>query len=143
MTPVTGVETMHTKIPNFTIQVDTDAVERFVDRLATFCRADWLAVASVSRNAVAWSTSRALLETLIAHHQLGVQTWDAADDVETAIFYSLGPDGLSARQAGASLRTACDAAKTAALALLVRPLLTAGDFETLYRPFATLVPLAG
>lgn len=133
---------MSSTIEHLIIQTDPDGVERFIDRLATFRRDDWLAVASAAgRNATSRSTANALLDALIAHHGLGVQAWDAADDVDTAVSYSLGSSMFTpARREAARLRTARGAAKVAALALLTRPLLTSDDFDALYCPFAALIP---
>jgi hypothetical protein len=131
---------MSRTIERLFIQTDADAVEQFIDRLSTFRRDDWTAVASVAgQNATARSTAYAILEALVAHHGLGLQAWNVADDVETAVFYSLGLGGYTpSRGVVSQLRTARDAAGAAALALLVRALLTVADFETLYRPFAAL-----
>jgi hypothetical protein len=126
------------------IQTDPDAVEHFIDRLTAFHRDDWIAVASVAeQNAAAQSTANALLEALVAHHGLGVQAWNVADDVETAAFYSAALDGdTPSRRVASLLRAAREAAKVAALALLVRQVLTPNDFETLCRPFAGLMSSA-
>ena len=69
------------------------------------------------------------------------EAWNAADDVQTAIFYSLGRKGfMPPRREATRLWAARAAARVAALAVLVRPLLTCSDFVTLYQPFASLVP---
>lgn len=121
---------------------DHQAVERFIERLAAFSLDEWLSVAgSLTRDASSRAEANAMLEQLVAQHKLGVEAWSIADDVETALQYSIGsmrcaPSGRDS----ASLRLARQAASTAALALLVRPLLTTQGFESLYHPFAAAVP---
>lgn len=121
---------------------DHDAVERFIERLAAFRLDEWLSVAaSLTRDASSRAQANAMLEQLVAHHKLGVSAWSIGDDVETAFHYSVGSMGCAPTgRDSASLRLARQAASTAALALFVRPFLTIQDFESLYHPFAAVVP---
>ena len=122
---------------------DHQAVEQFIERLAVFNLDQWLSVAaSAMPNANARTNASATLDHLVAQHGFGVDAWSVADDVETAFHYSVGAMRCSPpRSAGAPLRVARQTASTAALALLLRPLLGDGQFDSLYRPFASLVEL--
>lgn len=125
-----------------TMLTDHQAVERFIERLAAFSLDEWLSVAaSLTRDASSRAEANAMLDQLVAQHKLGVDAWTIADDVETALQYSIGSMGCApSRRDSASLRLARQAANTAALALFVRPLLTTQDFESLYHPFAAVAP---
>ena len=118
-------------------RTDHAAVEQFIERLAQFGVDEWLSVANACGARV---DPEACLQALVAQHALAVEAWNVADDVETAVHCSLGARGFARSRDGASLRLARQAAAAAALALLLRPLLTADDFDRLYRPFATLAP---
>lgn len=133
---------MSAAVRYITVQTDQEAVELFVEQLGSFHLDDWLSVAKTSWEAKPSQETLAGLDGLVAELQLGVDAWSVADDVETAAQYSLASTQLrlSPRDCE-SLRVARQAAATAALALFVRPLLPAGDFESLYRPFSSLVPL--
>ena len=134
---------MSAAVRYITVQTDHEAVERFVERLATFDLDEWLSVASdASRDASSRAQTLAVLEGLIAEYGLAVDAWSIADDVETAAQYSLGSARPStSRRDYELLRLARQSATTAALALFLRASLSAADFESLYEPFATLVPL--
>jgi hypothetical protein len=119
-------------------RTDHEAVERFIECLAAFGHAEWLCVAGTCRDTDGKPSPS--LEALIERCGLRVEAWSVADDVETAVYYSLGSRGFAPSREGASLRLARKAATTAALALLVRPLLDATAFASLYKPFASLVP---
>jgi hypothetical protein len=124
------------------ISRDHEAVEQFIERLSALRLDEWLSVAAAAnRDASSRADVNATLELLIAQHGLGVEAWSIADDVETAVHYSLGSNGVAlSRRDGASIRLARPAATRAALGLFLRPLLTSDDFELLYRPFASLGP---
>jgi hypothetical protein len=117
-----------------------DAVERFIERLAAFSLDNWLSVAAACERSS--SQPEFSLHALIAHHRLGMDAWRVADDIETAAYCSLGSRGFAPSREGAALRLARGAATTAAIALLVRSLLSAEEFDSLYRPFVSLVPVA-
>jgi hypothetical protein len=129
---------------DLTTQVSPNAVAEFTERLAGFQLDDWLAVAAAAeRDASARTTARAMLDALIAHNGLGMRAWSVLDDVETISYGTFGQwsGRLMSRRTAAALRLARNAANTAALALLGRPLLCRDDFEVLYQPFGALVPL--
>jgi|RhiMetdeSRZDD1v2_1073273.scaffolds.fasta_scaffold92870_5 hypothetical protein len=122
---------------------DQESVEQFIERLFSLDRDRWLAIASATeRESESRPEATAFLDALVAHHGLGVQAWDIADDVETAMYCSLGPQGLESRRDAPALRLARQAASAAALALLVRPLLHMTDFQTLFQPFASLASMS-
>jgi hypothetical protein len=118
------------------------AVEQFVERLSTLGLVDWLsAAAAVTQTASSRVDANTALDRVVAQHDLAYDAWSIGDDVETAFHYGVGATGrVPSPRESLSLSIARQAAARAALALFVRPLLTAGDFESLYRPFASLVP---
>jgi hypothetical protein len=127
------------------IVTNQEAVEQFVERLATFDRADWLFVAaSVTQTGLTASSrasASASLDRLIAQHSLAYDAWSIGDDVETAFHCGVSAiGGAPSPRDCLSLSIARQAATRAALALFVRRLLAPGDFESLYRPFVALVP---
>jgi hypothetical protein len=121
---------------------DREAVEQFVERLAALGLVDWLTVAtSVTQTASSRAAADAALDRVVAQHRLAYDAWSIADDVETAFHCGVGATGRApSPRESLSLSIARLAAARAALALFVRPLLDSGDFESLYRPFASLVP---
>jgi hypothetical protein len=119
-------------------RTDHEAVERFIECLAAFGRDEWLCVAGACSDSTGKPSPS--LEVLIERCGLGVEAWSVADDIETAAYYSLGSRGFAPSREGASLRLARQAATTAALALLVRPLLDATEFAAFYKPFASVLP---
>jgi hypothetical protein len=135
---------MRSTADHLIVQTDPDAVARFTDHLAAFNQDDWFAVAAVAADddMPSRSTAYAVVEALIAHYGLGVEAWFALDDVQTVAHCSLDDPGSLARSRHAAtwLRMARNAANAAALALLVRPLLSAAEFDALYRPFAACIP---
>jgi len=128
------------------IVTNQEAVEQFVERLATFDLADWLFLAaSVTQTGRHTASSRAnasaSLDRLIAQHSLAYDAWSIGDDVETAFHRGVSAiGGAPSPRDCLSLSIARQAATRAALALFVRRLLAPGDFESLYRPFVALVP---
>jgi hypothetical protein len=124
------------------IVTNQEAVEQFVERLATLGLADWLSVAtSVTRTASSRADANAALDRVVAQHDLAYDAWSIADDVETAFHCGVGAnERVPSPRESLSLSIARQAAARAALALFVRSLLTATDFESLYRPFASLAP---
>jgi hypothetical protein len=122
-------------------RTDHRAVEQFVGRLAELGHYDWLCIAT-SPLCMSDESRRAclVLEHLIAQHRLAVEVWNVGDDVETTVHLSLGSRGYAPSSEGASLRDARNAAKNAAVALLIRPLLTPHDFMALYGAFEQLIP---
>ena len=119
-------------------RTDHEAVERFIESLAAFGHEQWLCVAGACGDTD--GKPGPSLENLVVRCGLGVEAWTVADDVETAVHYSLGSRGFAPSREGASFRLARQAATTAALALLLRPLLDAKEFASLYKPFASLLP---
>jgi hypothetical protein len=120
-------------------RTDHEAVERFIEGLAAFRHDEWLCVTGAC--AATGGKPSPSLEALVARCGLRVEAWSVADDVETAVYYSLGSRGFAPSREGASLRLARQAATTAALALMVRPLLDATEFASLYQPFASVLPV--
>ena len=117
-----------------------DAAAEFTDRLTGLDMEQWLAVASAAeQDASARASALALTEALISDLGLGVEAWSVLDDV-TACSPDVAPP-VTTQRVLTLLHAARHAANAAALALLVRPLLNPGDFEVLYRPFATLLPV--
>jgi hypothetical protein len=119
-----------------------EAVEQFVERLATLALVDWLSVAtSVTQTVSLRADANAVLDRVVSQHDLPYDAWSIGDDVETAFHCGAGATGrVPSPRESLSLSIARQAAARAALALFVRPLLTPGDFESLYHPFASLVP---
>jgi hypothetical protein len=75
---------------------DHQAVERFIERLAAFSLDQWLSVAaSLTRDPRSREGANAMLGQLVAQHKLGVAAWNIADDVETALQYSIGSMGCA------------------------------------------------
>jgi hypothetical protein len=127
------------------IVTNQEAVEQFVERLATFDLADWLSVAAsvtqTGHTAGSRANASASLDRVIAHHSLAYDAWSIGDDVETAFHCGVSAiGGAPSPRDCLSLSIARQAATRAALALFVRRLLAPGDFESLYRPFVALVP---
>ena len=106
--------------------IETDA---FLAMLAELPIAEWPAPASAR---TAHETALALLDAVLADRQLGVSAWYVRDQVETSAFVASRGRG----ERTCVPRAARKLAEAAALALLVRPLLPAADFATLYGPFA-------
>jgi len=122
------------------IVTDQEAVDQFVERLATLSLVDWLSLASWATQTESSRTeATAALDRVIAQHHLAFDAWSIGDDVETAFHYSVGCSGvtLSPRDC-ALLRIAREASAKAGVALFVGSELTVADFEVLYRPFASL-----
>ena len=119
-----------------------EAAKEFVERLATLRLVDWLSVAaSVTQTAGTRTEANAALERVVVEYGLALDAWTIGDDIETAFHCSVGTTGIApSPRVALSLSIARDAASKAARALFVRPLLTTADFESLYRPFATLAP---
>ena len=124
------------------IATNQEAVEQFVERLAALGLVDWLSVAtSVTQTASSRANADAVLDRVVAQHHLAYDAWSIRDDVETAFHCGVGTTGrVPSPRESLSLSIARQAAARAALALLVRSLLTATDFESLYRPFTSLAP---
>ena len=133
---------MTTKYQCTDIVTNQQAVEQFVERLSTLGLADWLAVAtSVTQTASSRADANAALDRVVARHDLAYDAWSIGDDVETAFHCGVGTTGrVPSPRESLSLSIARQAAARAALALFVRSLLTATDFESLYRPFTSLAP---
>jgi hypothetical protein len=125
------------------VSTEPDAAARFAERLAELDVEQWLTVAfAAEADASARSTPLALLDALLTHLGLRVAAWSVMDDVATCAHYSVDHASRQEvkKRVAARLVTARNAANAAALALLLRPILHPGDFDVLYRPFATLVP---
>ena len=124
------------------IVTNQEAVEQFVERLAAVGLVDWLSVATlVTQTVRTRAKPNAALDRVVAQHDLAYDAWSIGDDVETAFHCGVGGTGrVPSPRESLSLSIARQAAARAALALFVRPLLTPVDFESLYRPFASLVP---
>jgi hypothetical protein len=126
------------------IHTEPAAAAEFAEHLAELDVEHWLMAASAAeQDAAARSTPLALVDALVNHLGLRVAAWSVTDDVATCAHYSVdhASHQVATKRVAARLRLARNAANAAALALLVRPLLHPGDFDVLYRPFATLVPL--
>jgi hypothetical protein len=134
---------MRNPTENDSVRTEPDAVARFTERLADLDLDEWLTLsAEPAEDAATRSTTFAMLEALIGHLRVGVLAWSVADDVETLVHCVLNDaQSLAGRGHVARLRLARNAARAAALALLMRPQLRGDDFDVLYRPFARLVPL--
>jgi len=121
-----------------------EAAAEFTDRLAGLDIEQWLTVASTAeQDAPAPSSALTLTEALISDLGIGVEAWSVLDDV-TACSPDVAPPVTTQRVLTllhAARHAARHAANAAALALLVRPLLQPVDFDVLYRPFATVLPL--
>jgi hypothetical protein len=133
---------MKAKFDCVAIVTNEEAAKQFVETLATLGLVDWLSVAaSVTQTASSREEANAALERVIVEHGFAVDAWSIRDDVETAFHCSVGATGVApSPRDSLSLSIAREAASRAALALFVRPLLIAGDFESLYSPFWSLVP---
>jgi hypothetical protein len=131
---------MRNTTDNELARTQPEAAAEFTDRLAGLEMEQWLTVAaSAEQEAPARSSALALTEALINDSGLGVEAWSVLDDVTAC-----APDVASrvtTRRMLILLAAAHQAANAAALALLVRPLLHPGDFDVLYRPFASVLPL--
>ena len=121
---------------------DQQSVERFIEHLSALTVDDWLSVAAaVAHDVSSPSGPETAVDRIVEQQGLCVDAWRVADDVETAFHYGVDSTGVAARRCDrAALRLARQAASVAALAVLARPFLTAKEFESLYRPFARLVP---
>ena len=124
------------------IATNQEAVEQFVERLAALGFVDWLSVAtSVTQTVSSRADANAVLDRVVAQHHLAYDAWSIGDDVETAFHCGVGTTGrVPSPRENLSLSIARQAAARAALALFVLSLLTATDFESLYRPFTSLAP---
>lgn len=133
---------MTTKYDCIDIVTDHDPAEQFVERLATFSLVEWLSVAAaVTKTASARADATEALDQVIAKHGLAFDAWSIGDDVETAFHCSTRASGASPSPRDcALLRIAREAGTKAAVALFAGSLLPAAHSETLYRPFASLVP---
>jgi len=114
------------------IPTDHESVERFIERLSELAVDGWLSVAAACGEAEV--DRSASLQALIDRHGLSVEAWSIVDDVETAVYCSLGPRGFAPSREGALLRLAREAANTAAVALLVRLLLRQRNSRRCTRP---------
>lgn len=126
------------------VRTEPGAAAEFAEHLAELDLDQWLTAASAAEeDAPARSTPLALIDALVNHLGLRVAAWSVMDDVATCAHYSLDHASrqVTKQRVVTRLVAARNAANAAALALLVRPLLHPGDFDVLYRPFATLVPL--
>src|SRR5262245_30548558 len=134
--------TMTIEFDRVDVLTNEAAVEQFVERLATLSIADWLSIAtSVTQTASERVQANDALDQVITQDGLGFDAWSIGDDVETAFHCSVGATGVTPSPRDClSLAIAREAATRAALALFVGSLLSAADFDSLYRPFASLVP---
>lgn len=119
-------------------RTDRAAVESFIERLAALGPEEWsLLAAAAAGEDPARARVGAMVDLLVARHGLSVDVWNVMDDVETA--FHCGAESsrlaLTRRQLG-SMRVAREAARTAAIAVFVRPLLTPDEFDAMYGPFA-------
>jgi hypothetical protein len=137
---VQGIMTIKFECRN--IVTNQEAVDQFVERLATLSFGDWLSVAvSAARTESSRTEANAALDRVITQNGLAFDAWSIGDDVETAFHCSVGATGVTPSPRDClSLAVAREAATSAALALFVRSLLSASDVESLCLPFASLVP---
>jgi len=106
-------------------------VDEFLARVADLSPDEWLLL---SRNADSRSTALLLADTIVADRRREMARWFANDSIQTcADLAASGGPGLS-RRTRELMAFARQAARRAALALLVRDYLTPRDFEVLYAP---------
>ena len=125
----------NTALPFGVSGLAADETDAFVDGLAELPFSRWPAPTTSAGHA----TAAALLDAVLADRRLAVTAWYVRDLVETSAHLA-GCDARGARACERDRRRACELAELAALALLVRPLLPAGDFGALYAPFAFVLP---
>ena len=79
------------------IVTNHEAVEQFVERLATFSLVDWLSVAAaVTKSASSRAVATEVLDRVMAQDGLAFDAWSIGDDVETAFHCSIGTTGVTA-----------------------------------------------
>lgn len=113
---------------------------RFVDALAELPAGDWLDAATRACSP-AQEAAAADAKRLVRQGGAALMAWYLNDAIDTAAWYgrcatSHRSDGRTRVQIGVAIA----AARTAALALLVRPRLGEQRFRILYAPFAQLLP---
>jgi hypothetical protein len=101
----------------------------------------WLALgAAAERDAVRRRAALSSLDALVATADVRLPAWRVRSDIETAAGYAFPATSphFCRRTSKTAVRHAISVAESAALALLVKPLLGESDFEVLYSPFAGL-----
>ena len=88
------MSTMSSTVGYDIMRADQKSVDGFIERLAAFSLDQWLSIAA-THDASLCAGATATLEQLVAHHELGVDAWSIADDVETAFHYSVGSGRLA------------------------------------------------
>lgn len=112
---------------------------RFVDALAELPAGDWLDVA-VRARALAQEAAAADAQTLVQQGGATLIAWYLDDAIDTAAWCRWCAQSCPNARTRAQIDVAIAVARTAALALLVRPRLGEGRFRILYAPFAQLLP---
>lgn len=113
----------------------------FLEALCELAAGEWLGTASRLRSSAQSEAARRELSTLVTRDGFAVSVWYLNDGLETVEWHVLqhfDRAGLSRRHA--LLPVAMEAARTAALALLVRPHLGEKRFWLLYEPFQRICP---
>ena len=113
-------------------------VDEFLARVADLSCDEWLLIGTfeqiLSRKPEWRSTALLLADTIVADRRREMARWFANDSIQTcADLAASGGPGLS-RRTRELMAFARQAARRAALALLVRDYLTPRDFEVLYAP---------
>jgi hypothetical protein len=109
----------------------TDDALGFVEALGELTPESWRHVAAVDRERPRNAGVTVQLRQLARQHGAGMFAWGLDDGIDTAIWL------CRHREAGA---LPVEAARTAALAVLLRPLLGEMRFRSLYAPFSEVIP---
>ena len=109
---------------------------RFVEALEDLPLDRWLVAAATARRAdPARSLAMAALEELLRTNGAALEAWFLTDAIDTAAWARIRQGSGVARSQG------MDAARVAALAILLRHHLGERWFSVLYEPFASVLPL--
>jgi hypothetical protein len=102
----------------------------------------WIGAATSARNTPGSKAARDVLEALVRQEGLAVMAWYLNDGVDTVAWYwNQVPRKQGNR--GRETHTAIEAARAAALAVLLRRRLGERRFRILYEPFESVVPQGG
>lgn len=123
------------------IRIRSDAAWQFVAALAELPAREWINT-SPSVRSPAQESAAADVRRLIRETGTGLTAWFLTDAIDSAAWCCLHTEGnrWGGRQQ-ARLAMVIAAARTAALAILVRPSLGEERFGILYAPFAMLLPI--
>jgi hypothetical protein len=113
------------------------SAQDFTDALATLDAEQWLAIGhSAQRDAVRRRAALHSLEEIVATADVRLLAWRIRGDIETAACYAFPSSRRPSDEV--AVQVAIGVAESAALAILVRPLLSEPDFDALYSPFTGL-----